>query len=94
MTREEEIEKEAEKYAYKGVDDEFKPMVKGIAIYLIDAFKTGAEFADQHQKEGLWDSQKVCNILRNKMDSNWFYEKMERADYDSIIEDLRKAMEE
>jgi hypothetical protein len=57
-------------------------------------FATGVEWADQHPRKGLWNAEKVCNILRNKMDSNWFYEKMERADYNSIIEDLRKAMED
>ena len=69
MSREEEIEKEAEKYAYKGVDDELKPMVKGIAIYLIDAFKTGAEFADQHPRKGLWDAEKVIEWLMNNINN-------------------------
>ena len=91
MSREEEIEKEAEKYAYKGVDDELKPMVKGIAIYLIDAFKTGTEFADQHPREGLWDAEKVVEFIKNNVRE---YHKSGVFHVDEFIKDLRKEMED
>ena len=92
MTREEEIKQNGRKYTEPLADGLYfgdSPMTK----VRVHAFIKGAEWADQHPKEGLWDAEKVCNILRNKMDSNWFYENIERANYDSIIEDLRKAME-
>lgn len=86
MIREEERE-QASELAY--------PYSNGVLTNgMRECFIKGAEWADQHPRKGLWDTEKVCNILRNKMDSNWFYEKIGRADYDSIIEDLRKAMED
>ena len=87
MSREEEI-----KQAAKNRADQYEHPVDWNNCY--HHYIQGAEWADQHPRKGLWDSEKVCNILRNKIDSNWFYEKLERADYNSIIEDLRKAMEE
>ena len=87
MNREEEI-----KQAAKNRADQYEHPVDWNNCY--HHYIQGAEWADQHPREGLWDAEKLCNILRNKMNSNWFYEKMERADYDSIIEDLHKAMED
>ncbi len=93
MTREEEIEEKARYLAIKYCKDIDSNGKECYNIGCEIACKEMTEWADQHPRKGLWDAEKVCNILRNKMDSNWFYEKMERADYDSIIKDLHKAME-
>jgi len=92
MTREEEFTHEGFVYA-NNICMERKCELFEVKDIAHD-FVQGAIYADQHPKEGLWDAEKVCNILRNKMDSNWFHEKVERGDYDSIIEDLRKSMGE
>ena len=60
-------------------------------------FQIGAEWADQHPREGLWDAEKVCKFLYKKvMDITYLNEDNtnEHYDKDEFIEDLRKAIEE
>ena len=86
MSREEEIVQAANEN-YPSLDSEKS----------YEGFKDGAKWADQHPREGLWDSEKVCKCLYekiidvtylNKDNTNEHYDKYE------FIEDLRKAIEE
>lgn len=74
MTREEEIQKTAK--IFHASSDDYTVYKKG--------FETGAEWADQHQRKGLWDSEKVCEWIGNHLLT---------SSQGSVLEDLRKAME-
>lgn len=86
MTREEEIEQQTFAY-YETCSDEDIAKSKG--------FIDGAEWADQHPREGLWDAQKVCDFLKNKCvfsaaNSSVIVE----FNGEELVRKLRKAMEE
>lgn len=94
MNREEQIDKEASMYESACLwGDNPNGGVKG-------AYKLGARWADEHPKEGLWDSEKVCVWLEEHKNDYAFpiYQGEELTDEsyvsDCIIKDLRKAMEE
>ena len=48
-------------------------------------FQIGAEWADQHPREGLWDKDKVCKYIKEYAPIDY--------DCDGFIEDLCLAME-
>ena len=57
----------------------------------------GIGIADQHPRKGLWDAEKVCKFLYEKiMDITYLNEDNtnEHYDKDEFIGDLRKAMED
>ena len=57
----------------------------------------GAEWADQHPRKGLWDAEKVCKCLYEKViDITYLNEDNtnEHYDKDEFIGDLCKAMED
>ena len=98
MTREEQIEKAEIKYfdetCFDGCD------------YIGEAAKTaafiaGAEWADEHPKEGLASLDKVCEWLENKCENKREYISglfggpcSINIMFENISKDLRKAMEE
>ena len=53
-------------------------------------FIRGSEWADQHPKKGLWDTEKVIGWLMNNI-HNYL---VNGRDIDLIYEDLCKAMED
>ena len=57
--------------------------------------KVGLETADQHPRKGLWDSEKVCEWLK---ENAWIYDIVQvhcvQTNIDDIIHDLHKAMED
>lgn len=62
------------------------------------AFIRGAQWADQHPKEGLWDSKKVIEWIKNNAgsyleDNHKFGEGSEYCTTE-LLDDLRKAMED
>lgn len=56
----------------------------------------GAEWADQHPRKGLWDSEKVIEWLDHYADSYTYFspDKQETGFIGQMFDDLRKAMEE
>ena len=68
---------------------------KQIQIFAYNRFLEGAEWADQHPREGLWDSEKVIEWLRNNS-SKYMTEGINYPHYayNSLVEGLQKAMEE
>lgn len=93
MTREEEI-----KQAAKNRADQYEHPVDWNNCY--HHYIQGAEWADQHPKKGLWDSEKVCKYLENHAGYYMTLENDEDGELQSVfyqkglIEDLRKAMED
>ena len=61
------------------------------------AFIRGAEWADRHPKEGLWDADKIIEWLQNNagayLEDNRKYGEGCEYDTSELIKDLRKAME-
>lgn len=73
-------------------------------------FKAGVEWADRHPREGLWDAEKVCKWISERIgidqkietnsdgeplaDSYIAYCIARQSAADTMIKDLRKAMEE
>lgn len=95
MTREEKIHNAAVEVSNRWKRSELLPTQDEIIAY--DAAVTMAEWADQHPRKGLWDSEKVCKFLYEKvMDITYLNEDNtnEHYDKDEFIEDLRKAMED
>ena len=85
MTREEEIKRGAKYNANGTIDDVLAEMY----------FIRGAEWADEHPKEGLWDAEKVIKWLRANIDNNADYNiKTDECFVNDFEEDLRKAMED
>lgn len=90
MTRE---EKNREKEITQAVESEYF-ITKAEEF----AWINGAEWADQHPRKGLWDSEKVIEWLKNNasqyMEDNHKYG--EGCEYDTaeLVKDLAKAMEE
>lgn len=91
MTREEEI-----KQAAKTRADQYEHPVDWNNCY--HHYIQGAEWADKHPKEGLWDAQKVTDWLRNNagmyLEDNRKYGEGCEYDTQELIKDLRKAMED
>ena len=88
MTREEEIKQTAKNRA-----DQYEHPVDWNNCY--HHYIQGAEWADQHPREGLWDAQKVCDFLKNKCvfsaaNSSVIVE----FNGEELVRKLRKAMEE
>jgi hypothetical protein len=90
MTREEEIKRGAKYNANGTTDDVLAEMY----------FIRGAEWADEHPKEVLWDSEKVISFLKehatveNSCNINIHINGATYHFVNDFIEDLRKAMEE
>jgi len=85
MTREEEIKQAANDIF--DIEDQKR---------LNQGFIKGAEWADQHPKEGLWDAEKVCDFIASHLTdksiiNNW---QLPYQTVQDFIEDLHKAMEE
>lgn len=59
-----------------------------------EVFIMGAEWADEHPRKGLVDIDKVCNWLSEHFYDDEFMKFYDIVDSDSVIEGLRKAMEE
>lgn len=103
MSREEEI-----KQAAKNRADQYEHPVDWNNCY--HHYIQGAEWADQHPREGLWDADKVCKWISERIgidqkieinsdgeplaDSYIAYCIARQNAADTMIKDLRKAMEE
>ena len=88
MNREEEI-----KQAAKNRADQYEHPVDWNRCY--HHYIQGAEWADQHPREGLWDAEKVIKWLRAHIDNYANYNiKTDECFVNDFEEDLRKAMEE
>ena len=95
MTREEKIKQNARKYAEPLADSLHfgdSPMTRA----RIHAFIKGAEWADEHPREGLWDSEKVIKWILENADKHTWYDETENecGITNDFIKDLQKAMEE
>lgn len=85
MTREEEI-----KQAAKNRADQYEHPVDWNNCY--HHYIQGAEWADQHPRKGLWDSQKVLDWVKKTFSET---DKRFNKNYsDMLIKCLCKAMEE
>lgn len=63
---------------------------------ILAALQDIADWKDQHPRKGLWDAEKVCKFLYEKViDITYLNEDNtnEHYDKDEFIDDLRKAME-
>jgi len=62
---------------------------------LQEHFEKGAEWADEHPREGLWDAEKVTEWLKNNS-SNYMVEGKNYPNYAyiALVEDLAKAMKD
>ena len=93
MNREEEI-----KQAAKNRADQYEHPVDWNRCY--HHYIQGAEWADQHPREGLWDAEKVINFLKeratleNSSNINIHINGVTYHFVNDFIEDLKKAMEE
>ena len=79
MTREEEIKKRA-----KECFDE--PIEQAL-------FWKGAEWADQNPRKGLWDGDRAIAWLKENIGEYYMTNEFEEY-FDSMYEDLKKAMED
>lgn len=94
MTRKEEIEKASVDYQMSK-----HPMAIGgdgfaDTIYKVNinpSFIAGAEWADQHPREGFWNSKKVIEWIALHAE---LYGGFNQCKLNSMCEDLIKAMEE
>ena len=91
MTREEEIQ--------KAIEEEFADhLFEDESDYIMQTskFKKGIKWADEHPRKGLWDSEKVCKVLKDYMLKERFFDNRigRTAIIDNVICNLRKAMEE
>lgn len=95
MTREEEIlfKQQVKNETISRKDELIDAAKRNAAI--VSEFIKGAEWADQHPRKGLWDTEKVCEWLK---ENAWLYDIVQvhcvQTNIDDIIHDLRKAMEE
>lgn len=73
---------------------------KQIQIFAYNRFLEGAEWADQHPREGLWDAEKACQIIHEVINSDTIGQYLifddENIDFDSelFFDDLLRAMED
>lgn len=84
MNREEEI-----KQAAKNRADQYEHPVDWNNCY--HHYIQGAEWADQHPREGLWDANKVLAWISQNIES---YCKLDAKNFNNLLFDLGKAMEE
>jgi hypothetical protein len=78
MSREEELEQAASFYQLSNSQEKFIE---------------GAKWADQNPREGLWDATKVIRWLKEHISEYYMTNEFEEC-FDSMYEDLKKAMEE
>ena len=59
-------------------------------------FIVGAEWADEHPREGLWDKEKVIKWLENNLakETSVLYSGIININFNNVITQLCKAMEE
>ena len=90
MTREEEIKNESYKYGLSKYSDGISAMI------CASDFESGAKWADQHPRKGLWNSEKVIKWILENADKHTWYDETENecGITDNFTEDLQKAMEE
>lgn len=81
MEREEERSNAAEQYV-EGFHSAIKRMCK-------ECFVDGAKWADENHHKGLWDSEKVCEFLQDRI-AHTSIAYLMTTKY--LIEDLKKAM--
>lgn len=84
MTREEEI-----KQAAKNRADQYEHPVDWNNCY--HHYTQGAEWADQHPRKGLWDANKVLAWISQNIES---YCKLDAKNFNNLLFDLEKAMED
>ncbi len=84
--REEEIE--------KAVEEEFEDhLFEDESDYIMQSskFKKGIKWSDEHPREGLWDANKVLAWISQNIES---YCKLDAKNFNNLLFDLGKAMEE
>lgn len=87
MTREEEIQREADsRWLHDSANNQ--------------RFVEACNWADQHPRKGLWDSEKACQIIHEVINSDTIGQYLifddENIDFDSelFFDDLLRAMED
>lgn len=60
---------------------------------MVRMFVLGANYADQHPRKGLWDGEKVIGWLKENIGEYYMTNEFEEY-FDSMYEDLKKAMED
>ena len=91
MTREEEIQEAAEHYEQVDATNLACDYGWGDRDIQQQCFKAGVEWADQHPREGLWDSNKVLAWISQNIES---YCKLNAKNFNNLLFDLGKAMED
>lgn len=95
MAREEEKQEKARELAIKYCKDIDNHGKEVYSIGCVIACCEMADWADQHPKEGLWDSEKVIMWLKNNA-SKYMMEGINYPHYayNGLVDDLCKAMED
>lgn len=98
MTRKEKIQEAAEHYERVDATNLACDYGWGERDIQQQCFKAGVEWADQHPRKGLWDTEKVIKWLRNNagiyLEDNHKYGEGCEYDTSELIKNLCKAMEE
>lgn len=97
MTREEQRQQAAEEYGYTNPNGSWNENDYEFD-YEIPAmdFKAGAEWADEHPKEGLWNKDKVIAWVKENAQKYTYSDGWGDAyiDEERLVDDLTKAMEQ
>ena len=94
MTREESMKQNARKYA-ESLADSLCFGDSPITRARIHAFIKGAEYADEHPRKGLWDSEKVIDYIYHHAHVRTFGDiVIDDMSVTEFIETMKKAMEE
>ena len=100
MTRKEKIQEAAEHYEQVDATNLACDYGWGDRDIQQQCFKAGVEWADQHPRKGLWDSEKVCKWIEEHSGDYMTLENDEEGELQAVfyktrlINDLRKAMED
>ena len=97
MKREEQIEEAGKIYSETCVALKFPAKRFNLKVSdIIAAHRNGAEWADEHPKEGMVNIEDVCTWIKEHLifqDDKW-YTGNETCIVDNVIEDLRKYVKE
>ena len=88
--REKERSQAAENYGNTKYSDGINSLI------CAEDFLAGAKWADQHPRKGLWDAEKVIEWLKDNSKKYvvCYEDGYSHYAHKSLVEDLRKAMEE
>lgn len=95
MTSEEELVKYQLEQHQR--NQEIDNATRYLSITERSVFIAGVDWADQHPRKGLWDSEKVTEWLENHVRDYKYYDcdyQDGNIDVDNLVEGLKKAMED